>query len=297
MSDQTPAVKPQSKIDALKNILNAPSVQEQFQNTLKESKGIFVASLIDLYNSDSNLQECEPKAVVMEALKAAALKLPINKQLGYAYVLPFKNSKKVGNDWVKKTEPTFIIGYKGYIQLAMRTGQYRTINADVVFEGEAQKTNKLSGEISFDGKKTSDKVVGYFAFFEMLNGFTKTLYVEVEDMAKHAKRYSPSLKNSKEVTVESLVKLALSQTESTSVGWLGNFTDMAIKTCVRELLSKWGYMSVEMQQAFGTDNDEPEKDNTPAISANKQVIDIDSEEVSQEQPQTHSEPEKKGPDF
>lgn len=286
--------KPLSKIDALKNILNAPSVQEQFQNTLKESRGIFVASLIDLYGNDSNLQQCEPKAVVMEALKAAALKLPINKQLGYAYVLPFNNSKKEGNAWVKKMEPTFIIGYKGYIQLAMRTGQYRTINADIVYEGEVQKTNKLTGEINFDGKKTSDKIVGYFAFFEMLNGFTKTIYVEVESMAKHAKRYSPSIKNSKEVTIESLIKIALSNTEATSVGWLGNFSDMAIKTCVRELLSKWGYMSVEMQQAFGSDNEEPESDKSPAMSANKQVIDIDSEEVPEE---LKTVPETSGPDF
>jgi recombination protein RecT len=289
MENNTPAVKP-NKIDALKNILNAPSVQEQFQNTLKESKGIFVASLIDLYNNDGNLQQCEPKAVVMEALKAAALKLPINKQLGYAYVLPFNNSKKEGNNWVKHMEPTFIIGYKGYIQLAMRTGQYRTINADIVYEGEVQKTNKLSGELNFDGKKISDKVIGYFAFFEMLNGFTKTLYIEVEQMAAHAKRYSPSIKNAKDVTVETLTALAVSQKESGTVGWLGNFSDMAIKTCVRELLSKWGYMSVEMQQAYSSDNDEPENEKLPAISANKQVIDIDSEEMPADE-------KAAGPDF
>lgn len=290
MSDNTPATQPVSRIDALKKILNAASVQEQFQNTLKESKGIFVASLIDLYSNDSGLQQCEPKAVVMEALKAAALKLPINKQLGFAYVLAFNNSKKVGNNWVKVYEPVFILGYKGYIQLAMRTGQYKTINADIVYEGEVQRTNKLTGELRFDGKQTSDKVVGYFAHFELLNGFTKTLYIEVPAMAKHAKRYAPALKNSKEVTVDTLIELANSNKESGSVGWLGNFTDMAMKTCVRELLSKWGYMSVEMQEAFVQDNGEPENTNLPVIAANKTIIDIDAE--SEDSPKPADQPEK-----
>ena len=278
MGENTPAIKP-NKVDALKNMLNASSVQEQFQNTMKESKGIFVASLIDLYNNDSKLQECEPKSVVMEALKAAALKLPINKQLGYAYILPFNNSHREGNNWVKRMEPTFIIGYKGYIQLAMRTGQYKNINADIVYEGELQHVDKLSGEINFDGVKTSDTVVGFFAYYKMLNGFTKTLYVSLSDMAKHAKRYSPSLKNNKDVTVEKLIEIGRTVKESSEVGWLGNFADMGLKTCVREMLSKWGYMSIEMQQAYTNDNDEPENPASPAVNANKQVIDIDPVET------------------
>ena len=168
------------KVDVLKNMLNAPSVMEQFNNALAKSAPTFVASVIDLYNGDTNLQQCEPKAVVMEALKAAVLKLPINKALGYAFIIPFNNSVKddKGN-WVKKMVPTFQMGYKGYIQLAMRTGQYRTINADVVYEGELRKANKLTGEIAFDGEKKSDKVVGYFCYFELLNGFSKTLYMTV----------------------------------------------------------------------------------------------------------------------
>jgi recombination protein RecT len=294
MSENTPATQPVAKIDALKKMLNASSVQEQFTNTLKEGKGIFIASLIDLYNNDNNLQQCEPKAVVMEALKAAALKLPINKQLGFAYVLAFNNSKKVGNNWVKVMEPVFILGYKGYIQLAMRTGQYKTINADVVYEGEVQKSNKLAGELHFDGKQTSEKIIGYFAYFELLNGFTKTLYIEVLAMAKHAKRYSPSLKNNKDVTIDALVEMANSNKESSSVGWLGNFTDMAMKTCVRELLSKWGYMSVEMQEAYTTDKDEPENTNLPAISANKMIIDIDAEESKDPQTEDQSGTNKAG---
>lgn len=249
---QAPATP--KKVDVLKGILNAPSVVEQFQNALSKNAPTFIASVIDLYNSDSNLQLCDPKAVVMEALKAAVLKLPINKALGYAYVIAYNNSKKDQNgNWTKVMEPTFQLGYKGYIQLAMRTGQYRTLNADAVFEGEIRKVNKLTGEIAFDGAKTSDKITGYFCYFELLNGFSKTLYMTVEQMATHAKRYSKGLK--RETTVENLIALAdlPLATDSKTVGWLGNFHGMALKTVIRILLSKYGYLSIEMQQAFTDD--------------------------------------------
>ncbi|MEY8591422.1 recombinase RecT [Butyricimonas hominis] len=275
------------KVDVLKNMLNAPSVMEQFNNALAKSAPTFVASVIDLYNGDTNLQQCEPKAVVMEALKAAVLKLPINKALGYAFIIPFNNSVKddKGN-WVKKMVPTFQMGYKGYIQLAMRTGQYRTINADVVYEGELRKANKLTGEIAFDGEKKSDKVVGYFCYFELLNGFSKTLYMTVEQMAEHAKRYSKGLK--KETTVESLINLSNLPVapDSKTVGWMGNFHGMAVKTVIRNLLGKYGYLSVEMQQAIVNDTEGDTAENRDSLvheNGNSQVFDatdVQYEEVS-----------------
>lgn len=275
------------KVDVLKNMLNAPSVMEQFNNALAKSAPTFVASVIDLYNGDTNLQQCEPKAVVMEALKAAVLKLPINKALGYAFIIPFNNSVKddKGN-WVKKMVPTFQMGYKGYIQLAMRTGQYRTINADVVYEGELRKANKLTGEIAFDGEKKSDKVVGYFCYFELLNGFSKTLYMTVEQMAEHAKRYSKGLK--KETTVESLLNLSNLPVapDSKTVGWMGNFHGMAVKTVIRNLLGKYGYLSVEMQQAIVNDTEGDTAENRDSLvheNGNAQVFDatdVQYEDVS-----------------
>ena len=161
-------------IDVLKSALYAPSVQEQFGNALKEHKDTFVASIIDLYNGDKSLQACNPNAVICEALRAAVLKLPLNKALGFAYIVVFNNSVKDPNtgQWIKVPTPTFVPGYKGYIQLAMRTGQYRTINADFVYEGELRKVNKLSGEIAFDGERISDKIIGYFCYFELLNCFS-----------------------------------------------------------------------------------------------------------------------------
>jgi len=288
--NQTTAVSTtqKTKVDILKGILNAPSVIEQFDNALKDNKSVFIASIIDLYNSDSALQECNPKAVVMECLKAATLKLPINKNLGYAYVIPFNNSVKNANGgWDKVMVPAFQMGYKGYNQLAMRTGQYRTLNADVVYEGEIRKVDKLSGTIAFDGEKKSDKIIGYFCHFELLNGFSKTLYMTVEQVANHAKRYSKGLK--KDTTVESLIALANVpfNAESKSVGWLGNFHDMALKTTIRLLLSKYGYLSVEMQSAVSDDiNGEKDEKTTAAQS---QVIDIDAEVVGDNQREGQAE--------
>lgn len=265
------AVAPQKKVNpktlALKTVLSAESVQEQFRNALGKNASTFIASVIDLFNSDSKLQECDPNQVVMEALKAAVLKLPINKSLGFAYVIPYNNSytkkdqfgrEMIGQDgkkiWEKKMEPTFQLGYKGYIQLAMRTGQYRTINADVVYDGEVRQVSKLTGEIAFDGQKKSDNVAGYFCYFELLNGFRKTLYMTVDQMANHAKRYAKGIK--KETTVDqlkALAKMPVMTDSNAVVGWMGNFHSMGVKTVMRLLLSKYGYLSVEMQTAIDDD--------------------------------------------
>ena len=278
-TEQNNQVVKRKPVDVLKSVLKAPSVAEQFQNALGNNSSSFVASVIDLYNTDKSLQECNPNQVVMEALKAAVLKLPINKSLGYAYVLPFKN-KGVPT-------PTFIMGYKGLIQLAMRTGQYRYINADVVYEGELAGKDKLTGSIDFSGEKTSDKIVGYFAHIELMNGFRKTLYSEVRDIAKHAKMYAPTLKYSRDVTVDSLMKLA--GKGPTGLGWKGDFDSMAIKTVLRELLSKYGYLSIEMQNAIVQDVEtdfHTERDN--AIE-DAEVVEVNMDDAFEEAQQPKDE--------
>ena len=205
--------------------MNSASIQEQFKNALKDNSGPFVASVIDLFNGDNYLQECDPGQVVMECLKAATLKLPINKSLGFAYVIAYKKI------------PQFQIGYKGLIQLAMRTGQYRIINADAVYEGEFRSLNKLTGEFDLSGEKKNDKIVGYFAHIEMLNGFSKTLYMTKEKVEAHAKKYSKTY-------------------HMDSSPWKKEFDAMATKTVIRNLLGHYGYLSVEMISAFDQDNDE-----------------------------------------
>lgn len=253
---QTAIAKQSRPVDILKSMLKADSVQEQFTNALGKHRDAFIASVIDLYTSDKQLQTCKPQDIIAQALKAASMQLPINKALGFAYIVVYNNSVKVqdehGRDkWIKVPTPTFIPGYKGYIQLAMRTGQYRYINADFVYDGELRQINRLTGEVALDGERKSDKIVGYFGYIELLNGFSKTLYMSVDDMAKYAKRYAPSL--GKDTTVEALIKLANTEQSGKQVGWLGNFNDMALKTVTRRLLSKYGYLSVEMQGAVADD--------------------------------------------
>lgn len=221
-----------SKVDSLKNILNADSVQAQFKNALAENSSSFVASLIDLYSGDNYLQGCDPKLVVMQALKAAVLKLPIIKSLGQAYIIPYKSNGVL--------VPNFQIGYKGYIQLAIRTGQYRILNADVVYKGEYRSKNKLTGEFDLNGDPNSEEVIGYFAYFELNQGFSKTLFMTKDKMLAHAKKYSKSF------------------TQASSP-WKTEFDKMGVKTVLTNLLTHWGFLSTEMQQALANDDDLAEK--------------------------------------
>lgn len=273
------AKKPQAKnLDTLKRVLNADSVMTQFKNALSKNASTFVASLIDLYSSDSKLQLCDPNQVVKEALKAAVLHLPINKALGQAFIIPFYNTvtDEKGNR-VKKFEPVFQIGYKGLYQLAMRTGKYAIINADVVYEGELQRTSKLTGEIDVEGRKVSEKVVGYFAYIQLVDGYHKALYMSVEDMAAHAKRYSKAIAYNKGVTIDTLLNLAKLpvNADSSQVGWQGNFHAMAIKTVLRNLLGKYGYLTVSLQEGITSDTqgDTEDKPDVTVVAQSPEAFD------------------------
>lgn len=249
-------------------MLNSGKLKRQFEDTLKQGAPTFIAAVLELFSNDGKLQLCDPAQVCKEALKAAALRLPINKALGQAFIIAYNNTVTLPDSSKRKQyEPTFQIGYKGLYQLAMRTGQYRIINADVVYEGELKKKSKLTGEIDLDGERKSDTVIGYFAYIELLNGYHKALYMSVEEVAKHAKRYSKAIANNRDVTVESLMELSKLPVvaDSGSLGWLGNFHGMAIKTALRNLLSKYGYLSVELQQALASD--ETSGDTNSALSA------------------------------
>lgn len=258
----TKAVSP---VERIKHVLSMDTVKEQFQNALAENSNSFCASIIELVASDTNLQQCEPRLVVMEALKAATLKLPINKALGFAYVVPYK--KKSGAQ-----VPTFQIGYKGLVQLAMRTGQYRRLHDGFVLEGQYKGMNPLTGELDITGEKKSDKIVGYFAYFELLNGFSKVVYMTTDEVKTHGSRYSKSFAYD-------------------SSPWKTNFDAMAIKTCWRRLLSKYGIMSVEMESALAAEEAQElspagQLEADHAAEANADFIDVDAEtgEVQQQGP-------------
>lgn len=237
-----PAVK--STAARMNDIVNAPATQKLLQNALKENAGAYAASIIDLYNTDKTLQACDPSKVMAEVLKAVSLKLPINKQLGFAYIIPYAGT------------PTFILGYKGLLQLCMRTGAYRHINAGPVYEGELQSIDKLRGDVDLSGEATSDKVVGYFAYIETLNGFAKALYWPMDKLMAHAKKYSKNFNGQI---------------------WQQNFDEMATKTVLRYLLSHWGVMSVDMVSAMSVDNTE-QADN--AIVSDGTVTDQETGEIT-----------------
>ena len=209
----------------MREVLSMSSTQSLMSEVLRENKEEFVASLIDLYGSDNYLAQCDPGAVMKEALKAVSLKLPINKQLGFAYIVPYRDGK------TGQQTPQFTLGYKGLIQLAQRTGAYASMNMDNVYEGELRVIDRVSGDIDLGGERTSDKVIGYFAYIRTVNGFSKTLYWPMEKMVSHAKKYSKSYNAGAAI-------------------WKNNFDEMAQKTVMRNLLSRWGIMSVDLQHAI-----------------------------------------------
>ena len=245
--------------------------QTQLKNVLKENAGTFSTSLIEVFTNDKQLQSCDVNKVVQEAIKAASLKLPINKNLGYAYLLVFNNWDKERR--VSVPTPQLVIGYKGLLQLAYRTGYYTDINADVVYEGELRGRDKLSGRIDISGEKTSEKVEGYFAYFELKSGIRKTLYMSVEEMANYAIRYAPTFKGKNPPKVDELIDAAQSQAQNGvvpgQVGWKGDFNGMATKTVLRRLLSKYGYLSIEMMDALS-------KDEQPAFTTAEEIRNEDN---------------------
>jgi recombination protein RecT len=294
-TSMTPA---QQNITAFKKLIDGNYVQTQLKQVLKENAGTFATSLMEVYTNDKQLQTCEPKLVVQEAIKAASLKLPLNKQLGYGYVVVYNNYDKTTRQ--KVPTPTLVIGYRGYIQLAMRTGQYRNINADVVYEGELRQTDKLTGAIDLNGEKKSEKIVGYFAHFELINGFAKTFYMTCEEMANYALKYAPTFRPTKDKPapkVDELIDMAKAQAQngpvSGQVGWKGDFNAMAQKTVLRRLLSKYGFLSIEMMNAL-SDDEQPQfataeeirnEDNAaakPVVDASQMMQEAEAEEVNEE---------------
>ncbi len=256
--------EPKTPVAKLKRAIQKPSVQEQFKNALKDNAELFTASIIDLYAGDSYLQKCDPNLVIMEALKAATLQLPISRALGYAWIVPYKG------------KPVFQLGYKGAIQLAIRSGQYKYINADVIYEGETVEQDRLTGAVTFGGAQESDKVIGYFAYIQLINGFEKTLVWTREQVLAHAKRYSASFSHP-------------------SSPWQTDFDAMALKTVLKALLSKYGIMSIQMQMAMRAE-DEAEADLAEAQErmASGDVVDIDeAHKPQQEAPEPQTEKQEK----
>lgn len=211
-----------SNISTISNHFANPKVSDFLSQQLGLKKGEFVSNVIALTESDKALQNCNPAELMKCAMNATALNLPLNKNLGYAYVIPYGN------------KPQFQIGYKGFIQLAIRSGQYKTINSVEVREGEI-KRNKFTGYIDFLSDNEDRDVVGYLGYIEMLNGFQQSLYMTIEQVESHAKKYSKSY------------------AKYGSGLWKDEFDTMAKKTVIKLLLSRYGALSTEMQKALISD--------------------------------------------
>lgn len=249
----------------LKSLLNTPTMQKKFEQVLSKKAPQFMASILNLYNGDPGLQAAEPMSIISSAMVAASLDLPVDKNLGYAWIVPFYDSKK----GVKAAQ--FQLGYKGYIQLALRTGQYKNINVSPIYEGELKRWNRITEELKLDlDGKASEKVIGYCGFFKLTNGFEKTVYWTRDEVEAHRIKHN-KMKDKK----------AMNNV------WKSDYDAMAMKTVVRNMLSKWGILSVEMQKAVSEDeNEERElKDITdevdePTIDDNANIIDYEVDNES-----------------
>lgn len=231
--------KTQKQVDpsqlGLKALMNTPTMRRKFEEVLNENANSFMASVMTLVSNDSYLADSEPMSILSGALTAATLNLGIDKNLGYAYLVPFNSKNKQTGKWEKKAQ--FLLGYKGYIQLAQRSGQYKALNVIEVYDGELTSWNRLTEEFEFDqnGRK-SDEVIGYVGYFELLNGFKKTVYWTKQEIEAHR------ISNSKDKDKTKL-----------SGVWRSDYNAMARKTVLRNMLSKWGILSVEMQEATISD--------------------------------------------
>lgn len=206
------------KTEAYQNLIN---------NTLgdKEVARRFVADISSVVSNNAMLASCEAGSILSAGLTAQSLKLPLAQTLGYAYIVPYKEKAQLQ------------IGYKGFVQLAMRTGQYQRIGTREVHEGEYKGQDKFGDDLfEFNHQFDSKPIVGYYAYFVLNNGFEKSLYWTRENVEKHARKYSRSYASTKETNL-----------------WRDSFDEMALKTVLKQLLAKWGPVAVEMEQAIKYD--------------------------------------------
>lgn len=209
---------------AIKSYLANPAVKKKFEEILGKKAPGFISSIVSAVTMNPRLAQCPPDSVVASAAIAASLDLPINPSLGMAHIVPYNNVAQ------------FQMGWKGFIQLGMRSGMYQLMNTAVVHEGDIKSMNRFTGEIVFNDDQVTDyekrPVIGYCFYFKLTTGFEKYFYMTKTQCEQHGKRYSKSY---------------------TSGNWKSDFDNMALKTVVKMALSKYGVLSIEMQKAITTD--------------------------------------------
>ena len=277
------------KKQGIASFLTSEKAKANIMNVVGEKEAQrFISSVVSSVQDNPALAECTNSSILSAALIGHSLKLPQSPQLQMFYLVPFNNKKKITDEngrekEVQVKEAAFMLSYRGYLQLAMRSGQYKHIHASEIREGELKSYNPITEEYVFSAVTDFEKrkelpVIGYYAYFEMTNGYKKELYWSKEQMEAHAKRYSQSYRKG-----------------WTSSYWSSDFDAMALKTMIRQLVSKWGMMSVDLETAYQNDMavqdengnpvyidnvpDEPEK--AVNVMADN-VVDSTAEEVKNE---------------
>jgi recombination protein RecT len=214
MNNQVTTQKP------IKTLINAEITREKFKEVLGNKAPAFMASLLSLINGNTNFETVDPQTVLSAAMTAATLDLPINPNLGFAYIIPYAGKAQ------------FQMGYKGFVQLAMRSGQFRTLNVSDVRIGEISDNNRLTGEMKFQWAENRESlaVIGYVGYMRLTNGFEKMMYMTTEELKTHGGKYSQSAKKGYGL-------------------WKDEFDAMAKKTVIKLLLSKYAPLTTEMQTA------------------------------------------------
>jgi len=250
------AEQEQTKALTISRLVHDQGFIKQAQDVLGDGTQQFLSSVLTLANSDYKIRELDPVKLYNCCLMAAAIKLPFNQNLGQAYIIAYKG------------EPQLQIGWKGFVQLAQRSGQFKTIGARIVYENEIAGINPMTGEIMFDFKferERSGKVVGYMSYFLLLNGFEKNLYMTIEELHRHGKKYSQTFKAGKGV-------------------WVDNFDAMAQKTVIKLLLSKFAPLSIDMARAIEidqSDSDGDYSDNKPRVQIVEATLGTSEEDRQQ----------------
>lgn len=266
--------------------LTQDAVKRQINNVIGGKDGQrFISAIVSAVNTNPTLQECTNQSILSGALLGESLKLSPSPQLGHYYLVPF-------NDRNKGKVAQFQLGYKGYIQLAIRSGQYKKLNVMAIKEGELEYFDPLNEDIKINlmvedwNAREQAETVGYYAFFELTNGFRKAIYWSKEQMESHAIKYSKGYQAKKGYTF-----------------WEKDFDQMAYKTMLRQLISKWGIMSIEMMSAMDSDMAVINEDGTKDYVDSEEVVDMEavtpppqeSEQMPEPQPQQTEQPQMENP--
>lgn len=270
--------------------LNQDAVKQQINSIVGSKRGTaFITSIVSAVQATPALQECTNPSILSAALFGESLNLSNSPSLGQFWIIPFNNRKK----GVKEAQ--FQLGANGFKQLAMRTGQYKDIDFLEIHEGEYKGRDKYTGKQVFEFIEDDDErealpVIGYMAYFELLNGFRKTVYWTKAKMEKHADQYSPAFSLDAYRKLQE-GKIPQSELWKYSSYWYSNFAGMAEKTLIKHLLSKWGILSTELITAMDADmaviNEDGSKD---YVENDDSIIDMEqpSHEPAQQEPETHA---------